>query len=184
MIPMLVGARFRRPAVKAGPKRAKVWLGSGSAASTAFAPSTVSVVTLIGEAAIEAQGKPTLARVRGTWIARNDQSASGTAAFMSIACGITVVSTKAVAVGTTAVPTPLTNVEWPWLWWDTQFVGNEPMASGDITSYGGNRMIDSKAMRKLPPASALVMVVETSAALEGAPDLNFDFELRMLLMPS
>ena len=184
MIPMLVGSRFVRQRSKA-PRRAKVWVGAFSSTWVAHPPSTSTVVTLITEGDIESQGKPTLARVRGTWAAMHDISAAGVTSAMVVAAGITVVSTKAVTAGITAVPTPLTNIEWPWLWWDSVVAGVEIDGAGVAEHVEqGNRIVDSKAMRKLPPASALIMVFETGPALEGAPDVNVALALRLLLMPS
>jgi len=183
MIPMLVGARFVRR--KATARRSKVWLGSQSTTALGLAPSTAAVFTIVDETQVETQGKPTIARVRGTWNVWHDRAAASATSAMSVAAGITVVSTKSLAIGVTALPTPITNIEWPWLWWDSAVVGIDV---GDATGFErierNNRLIDSKAMRKVPPASTIVLIVEAGAALLGAPDARLAFVIRMLLMPS
>ena len=182
MIPMLVGSRFRRQTKIA--RRLKVWVGSQSSRFQ-MANSVIAVQTIIDEASLEIQGKPTVARIRGTWNAWHDHSAAAATSSMMVACGITLVSTKSATVGSTALSSPLTNIEWPWLWWDATVVGTEVVTAVGVESATcSNRMIDSKAMRKVPPAHTMVFVIETGPALEGAPDANIAFALRILLMPS
>ena len=182
MIPMLVGSRFiwRKTAAR----RSKVWVGAQGTIA-ALGPSSASAFTIIDETSLETQGKPTIARCRGMWNAWHDTSAAAATSSMVVAAGIAVVSTKAITAGVTAIPNPLTNIEWPWLWWDSALVGNEVITAVGVQSIGNtNRVIDSKAMRKIPPASTLILVLESGPALEGAPDANVAFALRMLLMPS
>jgi len=184
MIPMLVGARFvrRRP----GPRRAKVWVSADSTALIALPPSTVAVQTLTTEAVLESQGKPTIARIRGTWVATHDHSAASATSSLYVAMGITVVSTKSVTAGVASLPTPITNSEWPWMFWDMYKVGTETVTAVGFqqTNSLDNRTVDCKAMRKVPPASTLVAVFETGPALEGAPDVNATLAVRILLLPS
>jgi len=183
MIPMLVGARFVRRKTTA--RRSKVWLGAQSSTALGLSPSTAAVFTIVDETQVETQGKPTIARVRGTWNAWHDRTAAPATSAMVVAAGITVVSTKSLTIGVTALPTPLANIEWPWLWWDSTVVGIDV---GDATGFEQlttfNRSIDSKAMRKVPPASTVVLIVEAGAAMLGAPDARLVFAIRMLLMPS
>ena len=183
MIPMLVGSRFRRTRV-ATPRRSKVWVGARFSTALNLAPGATSFATLIDESLIETQGKPTLARCRGSWIAMNDASAAAATGLMTVAAGITVVSTKAAQAGIASLPLPLSNIEYPWLWWDATYVGIERETAGVQSAGQHVRMIDSKAMRKLPPASTLIIVFEASAVLHGNPDGVISFDLRMLLMPS
>ncbi len=183
MIPMFVGSRFRRP-VRTAAKRSKVWFGFvGSTID--LPPSNVSFETVITEANLETQGKPTIARVRGSWVAHQDVGAAGSTSGMWVTAGLTIVSTKAVAAGISSLPTPSTNVEWPWLWWDTVYCGIELVTGVGFQMLSPfNRVVDSKAMRKVPPASTVVMVYEAVAAGEGAPDCSVSASLRLLLLPS
>ena len=184
MIPMLVGSRFRRARV-ARPRRSKVWVGATNTSVIAMPPSSTSFATILTETTIETQGKPTLARVRGTWVAQVDRSLNSGTSMMRLAAGITVVSTKSAAIGITALPLPLSQIEWPWLWWDATFVGQEVFTAVGTQEMGELiRPVDSKAMRKLPPASTMVIVFEAGAVMEGAPDAVVAYSLRMLLMPS
>ena len=186
MIPMLVGSRFRRAPAKTA-KRSKVWVGSVSASAEALPPSNARVFTLINEANLETQGKPTIARIRGTWNAYPDIGSAPAASSMFCFVGITLVSTRALTQGINSVPLPSDNIEWPWMFWDVATVGVEVAATAtgapvDITR--NNRVLDTKAMRKCPPAHTLILVVQTSVALDGAPDSLFTFATRILLMLS
>jgi len=182
MIPMLMAGRFRgRRTVPRGPRRSKVWSGASTALQN-LAPATASTIAIFTEGQIENLGKPTLARVRGTWLAYEDVSVGIEPALMEVALGITVVSTKAFTIGVTALPTPITNPEWPWLYWDSMYIGSENVDSVPFPAI--NRVVDSKAMRKLPPGSTLIAVFEAGAALEGTPEANALFSIRMLFMPS
>ena len=181
MIPMLAVSRFSRGGARA-PRRSKVWLGAQIQGFSLAAAGT-SVSTLILEGVLENQGKPTIARVRGSWIAFVDESASTEPTFGFVTAGIAVVSTKSVTAGVASLPLPATNVEFPWIWWDTIQVGSE---NSDTTHIGWNQehIIDGKAMRKIPPASTLVAVFEASPSFAGTLAVDGAMHVRMLLMPS
>ena len=145
MIPMLVGSRFARR-TRTGPRRSKVWVGAINNVLD-LAPSGSATATLISEIDIESQGKPTLARCRGSWIAHQDLSAAAATSGMWVAAGIAVLNAKAVSSGVTAMPLPISNVEFPWIWWDAVYVGIEVnTAVGIIDLVRDNRIVDSKAM--------------------------------------
>ena len=181
MIPMLVGSRFRRASVRT-PKRSKVWVGSTSGAEVSLAAAGTAFQTMVDEASMETQGKPTIARVRGTWHVADDPSQSTGPALVAVAMGITVVSTKSVAAGIGSLPTPLTNIEWPWLAWDAVIAGTEESAAVPYPAI--LRDIDSKAMRKVPPASTMIIVFEAGAELAATSHVNIAFAVRILLLPS
>ncbi len=186
MIPMLMAGRFARRA-RTGPRRSKVWVGAISSAATAIAPGATGLFGLITEASLEAQGKPTIARIRGTYNVYYDSAAtsSGVTGAMIVTCGICLVSTKAFAAGIASVPLPITNVEFPWIWWDSVMVGQDVRSAVGFTEIGQtNRPIDSKAMRKVPPAHTLIFVFEATGGLQGAPDARLMFDTRILLLPS
>ena len=105
---------------------------------------------------------------------------------MVVAAGITTVSAAAATAGILSLPLPINDIEWPWLWWDSAFVGNENYAASNTTLdlSAANRVIDSKAMRKVPPSHVCVLVFQAGVALKGAPDANVSFIVRILLMPS
>ena len=184
MIPMLMAGRFARTRTRTA-RRSKVWSGASSPANISLAPSEIAANTIFPEASVENLGKPTLARVRGTWSASPDTSLATATSYMYVHGGITFVSAKALAIGVTALPGPLTNPEWPWIWWDSVLVGTEVRTAVGFIDTGLNtRAVDSKAMRKIPPGSALVAVWEAGPALEGAPDTIVNFSFRMLFLPS
>ena len=86
------------------------------------------------------------------------------------AIGIGIVSAEAVAIGITAIPTPFTDADWGgWMVWRS-FAG-----VWDVSSDIGRAIsswtleIDSKAMRKISPNEAGVLVVESqSGAIQVA----------------
>jgi len=145
------------------------------------------VFTLVTEADLEGQGKPTVARIRGTWNASPDIAQAPLQNVMQVFAGITLVSTKSFTAGIASLPTPRANIEWPWMWWDVVTIGMTVSAALDPTPIditGNNRVVDSKAMRKAAPGHTMVLLVESSPALTGAPDALVSFATRILLMPS
>ncbi len=93
------------------------------------------------------------------------------------AFGMAVVSDQAVAIGVTAIPTPMTDIESD-LWFFHQILhGRFEFISGVGTdSQGvvppGGHTFESKAMRKVEQGQDLAIVVETSAVSLGAVVYN------------
>jgi len=78
------------------------------------------------------------------------------------AWGIAVVSDQAVAIGVTAVPTPITDMGSNlWLLHQLYMAGDTSAPRGEVYE------TDSKAMRKVEIGQDLVVVVELSAAGDG-----------------
>jgi len=85
------------------------------------------------------------------------------------AFGIAVVSDQAQAIGVTAVPTPVTDLESD-LWFVHQVMLNRYQfhdATGVQATYGSKYTVDSKAMRKVNDDQDIVMVVENSTVGSG-----------------
>ncbi len=86
------------------------------------------------------------------------------------ALGMCVVSDQALAIGVTAVPTPITDNNSD-LWFLHQFlVGDFTLATaiGFDASGGHDSMVDSKAMRRVNDDEDVLLAVEVSAASNGA----------------
>jgi len=86
-----------------------------------------------------------------------------------VAVGTAVVSDQAVAIGVTAVPTPLTDLGsdlWTyWQWQQASFLFGD--ATGFLQFATPTLESGSKAMRKLEDGQDLVMTIESSAASDG-----------------
>ena len=87
---------------------------------------------------------------------------------MQGAFGIGIATDPAVAIGITAVPTPITEQDWEgWLYWTTVSVHNVDVTAGAADSSSQRVIVDSKAMRKFPEdvtMFAVIEVVEIGAA--------------------
>ncbi len=83
------------------------------------------------------------------------------------AVGLAVVSDQAVAVGITAVPTPITEMGSN-LWLLHQLIYADESSLTDRTRPQMNIEVDSKAMRKVEVGSDLIVVVEITSASNGA----------------
>ena len=97
-------------------------------------------------------------------------SAAGDRALVTV--GVGIVSDAAVAVGSTAIPGPLTEAAYPWLYWESvpfQFGGT----AVDPNSQAGSARIsfDVKSMRKIKPEESVILAVEYANST-GSPSLS------------
>ena len=98
------------------------------------------------------------------------------------AFGIGIVTDAAFAVGITAVPTPLTEIEWEG-WMYHQFIsvhGPAGTTAFPAISAGSQIVVDTKAMRKIGSDEVLMAVIEVTEDVADAT-LNVRFGSRMLL---
>jgi len=110
----------------------------------------------------------TIVRTRGILGSTSDQTAA--TEFYHWAFGIAVVSDQALAIGVTAVPTPMTDRAS-----DLWFVYEEQMgellfkdATGIQQNAIAQQSFDSKAMRKVEEGQDIAISVETAATSNGA----------------
>jgi len=92
------------------------------------------------------------------------------------ACGVALVTAQAFAVGATAVPGPLSEVDWDgWLWhsfWDLRTV-TATRADGVNSSGAAMRIeIDSKAMRKWEENMVLIGVNEAVESINAVVEIQ------------
>ena len=115
----------------------------------------------------------TIIRTRGTWGVRSDQDAADENQF--VAYGSIVVSDEAVAVGITAVPTPLSQDGSSWIHLDQTFQHHRQQSSvGQNPDFiPWNNKIDSKSMRKVEEGQDLIEVIENSAISNGAQVVTY-----------
>ena len=81
------------------------------------------------------------------------------------AFGIGIVQANALAIGGTSLPSPVGDIGWDgWLWHRFVALEGNPLTAADPQAILLNRIIeiDSKAMRRLPQDSAVVLVGELS----------------------
>ena len=159
-------ARFRNrsflspAAVRAAPRRKETvwfsWTGTGVVLTA-----TGGTITHSLNAAALALRPFTVIRARMQLFLRSDQAAS--AEDQAAAFGMCVVSDQAVAIGVTAVPTPVTDLAS-----DLWFVHRYLMASYSGIAGGARGIpyeVDSKAMRKVDLGQDLISVAEVDLGI-------------------
>ena len=145
-----------------GRRRETIWFG-GTAFTQAIATTTsVALVQSLNAAAL-ALRPFTIIRTRGVIRVRSDQN--GANEDYGASFGKAVVSDQASAVGVTAVPTPTTESASD-LWFVYEFVMGQLQVPTAVGAYeaGVERIIDSKAMRKVEDGQDLVSVIEGPGA--------------------
>ncbi len=121
----------------------------------------------------------TLMRSRGNWIAVIDGPTDQD--IKCVGAGLIVVSDEAFAAGVAAVPSPVDDLNAPWLWHD--FVTLMAKSATQEASLGSGvyrGVIDSKAMRKVHPNETLVFVVD-GTNLSGTPNVDVSAAVRVLV---
>jgi len=104
----------------------------------------------------------TIVRTRGILYGRSDQSAA--TENWGGAYGIAVVSEQADAIGITALPTPVTDMDSDlWLLYEQMYGRIDFDSSISVREVGFMKEIDSKAMRKVVDGQQVVVTAETPA---------------------
>jgi len=150
-------------------------IGPGESAASTFT-GTTSVI--LGSGAQALQDGLTIVRVRGNFQAFLTAGAAGDG--FHCALGMAIVSVDAFAIGVTAVPNPIADMDWGgWLYhrfYDVHcpvtFVGRETPTSIQF-------QVDSKAMRKIGVNEVLFMGLEMVEI--GTSSMTTFFESRILL---
>ena len=93
-----------------------------------------------------------------------------------VGVGIGVVSVDAFALGGTAMPDPLDEPEYPWLYWGAHTL-YYPATASPLSPTGDPRMsvrvpLDVRSMRKIKPQETLVVAVQYKDVV-GAPGLRY-----------
>ncbi len=124
----------------------------------------ISATTVLGGSlAFGPAGAATILRIRGEVVAQLETPAANEVKAFGI--GIGVFSTDAVALGATAMPDPLADVGYPWIYWSAHVlmarIADGATSPADQAGTKTARiMIDSKAMRKVRPDQSVAIVVE------------------------
>ena len=156
---------FRRTVVRGGrsSKRESQWLDIAFVATTLTTPG--GTITNSASAAVLALRPFTIIRVHMEIFVISDQAAA--IEQQAGAYGLAVVSDQALAIGITAVPTPVTDMGSDlWFLHQIYFVNSSSLT--DRSMPGQKYSIDSKAMRKVNDDQDIAFVAETSAVAAGA----------------
>ena len=145
------------------PRRSMFWEGAQFAST--LPTGTVDLDVMVAESILENIPNPTIIRCRGNvLIYATAIGASGAQCLLSL--GILRVTARALAAGVSSVPTPGTNAGSDWLWHDIIPIGVRGSLGADSEAEGAHvtrLVIDNKAMRKIEPNEALIMVYENTA---------------------
>ena len=153
---------------RASSRRSSTW-GSVDVTTAAVAASAKVLLSRFTDATLQSNGASpsTVVRWRGMFHARSDQSASSE--LFQGAIGIAIVSEIAGAAGAASIPGPVTDGDWDgWFgWWG--LVGEFELATAvGFDGDSGYRVdMDTKAMRKIPSDSSLVVMAENASGSTG-----------------
>ncbi len=151
---------------RAGVRRQTVW--SGVVMTETTITGGTGAVLLTGLAAAGLALRPfTVIRNVGIIYITSDQVANSET--QAVAYGAAVVSDQAVAIGITAVPTPITDIQSD-LWFTYQMAVNATQVASSIGmgfAAGTAYQFDSRAMRKVEEGQDLITVIETAGISDG-----------------
>ncbi len=141
------------------------WVASEVVQGVMAAPSTAILLTQFAADAL-ALRPFTIVRTRGVLYGRSDQSS--VSEDYSVSYGHCVVADQAVAIGVTAVPTPMSDSPSD-LWFVYETIIGQLLVTTDISRIEPGSMVkfDSKAMRKVEDGQNAISVVETSSLSNG-----------------
>ena len=128
--------------------------------TTLGAPSTAVLINVTGTLLLNLRPW-TVVRTRGVLHVRSDQAAASES--QAVNYGVAVVSDQAVAIGITAIPTPITD-KGSDLWFTYQSLMASHGAGTVDNELGKMVEYDSRAMRKVEEGTQLEFVVESEIA--------------------
>ncbi len=155
---------FRSNLVRSG--RKTLWIGGVFSETNLASANSAAIMSQLNAAAL-ALRPFTIVRTRGVWAVFSDQVAADESQVTSY--GSIVVSEEALAVGISAVPTPVEQDASSWIHFSSTIqrfkqlsaVGVEPAFIPWISQ------VDSKSMRKVEEGQTLIEVVQNAAVSEG-----------------
>ena len=146
--------------------RKSLWIGITPTITTSV---TGGVITNALNAAALALRPFTIVRTHLQFYAHSDQAA--TSETYGGAVGMAVVSDQALAVGVTAIPTPITDLGSDLFFVHQMYWGEAHLFSAigveDLTGQGNGWTVDSKAMRKVTDDQDLAIVLESTSGIIG-----------------
>ena len=148
--------------LRGGVKRESLWFDIAPALNIQAAAGGVIINS--SNAALLAQRPFTVVRTRMSFLIRSDQAAA--AEFQTGAFGLAVCSDQALAIGITAVPTPVTDAGSD-LWFFHQWLLGDESSLTDVAKGATKYDVGSKAMRKVNDDSDIATVLEFSSITQG-----------------
>ncbi len=147
--------------------RKTFWVGGTIVNSNLAGANSALIVTSLSAGAL-ALRPFTVVRTRGVWGFFSDQVAADED--QQVAYGGIVVSDEAVAVGITAVPTPVEQDSSSWLFYDMAFQRFEQQSAVGIqpNMIPQRYVVDSKSMRKVEEGQDLIDIIQNGSSAEGA----------------
>ncbi len=133
----------------------------GTFATTSLAASSASIITSLNAVAL-ALRPFTVVRSRGMLMLESDQTAADERS--RVQYGAAVVSDQSVAIGVTAVPTPVTD-DGSDLWYIFESIAHSFIAAAGRGPIYSQMTFDSKAMRKVEEGQDIITVAEQGAAV-------------------
>jgi len=125
----------------------------------------------------------TILRCRGNWY-MGPSVATVALEEATIAIAIGIVSADAAVAGAGSLPDPFDEPNYPWLWYDVARMFSPFVVDGtgsdDFGVTVNHRILDSKAMRKIKPGQALVLVSQMSQNT-GTPQIRCAADVRVLV---
>ena len=164
-----------------GPKRSLIW----SEGPRTFNPAEQTIgaaIKSVWNLGQSSAGGLTLVRIRGSISLWLEVVTTVGDAFGDVGVGIGIVSDDAFAIGATAMPGPLSDPGWDWMFVEylSAMVGRSVSESELVGPLGEVRVpIDTKAMRKVKPNQTVFGMVETEDEI-GAVTLVYSAMTRML----
>ncbi len=160
--------RFRRPGKTIDYKQWDILLGLSA---------SISANVLLGGGILNFLEPATILRIvcGGALVMFDATKQVGDGADFGYALG--VVSSDAAASGVGALPDPLSEAEYPWLYWHTFHLEAQVAAGEEGLGSSVYRMpaFDSGSMRKMKPGQALVMLLDCGG-FQGAPVTVIELE--------
>ena len=174
--------RSRYPRSYGASRRRSVGWEDGPFTTPIAASAATSVLWSTGQGT-GADDNQTLVRVRGEFSAFLSLATAALDGFIRCAVGIGIVTAPAFAVGVTACPTPLTEIEWDGWLYHRQFsliAAEATEAFGNAGSASIRVEIDSKAMRKISSDMVIFGCFEFGTPV-GTTTVNAYANTRMLI---
>jgi len=157
--------QFTRSRGRLGSRRESMWISLFETATGLAAASTAALFA--GYTAAVLSLRPfTIIRTRGIFQINSDQQAVGELYHAGLA--MSIVSDQALAIGVTAVPTPMTDRSSDLFFLYEELAGRVRFADATgITDQGIFTTFDSKAMRKVEEGQDIAVTIETSTISLG-----------------
>ncbi len=133
---------------------------------------------VLGTTAFAFSQSQTLTRLRGDILVQLDSG--GVDERATIALGIGVFPTDAVAAGVVSLPGPESDIGFPWVW--HSYVNVSTLAEAAIASdfIAVRLVVDSKAMRRVKVNESLALVGEVAASVDQAGLWDLMYGVRIL----